>query len=301
MHIPYTWKYMHAFTSYMCIIICRIVLTLKVDCKFVPYLIFQGFFTNKYGIKHSKDKAIDSVNYSKPKRLATIFYFIFFSFELWYKLDHTFPTYMSHYSDVIMSAMASQITDVSIVYSTVCSGADKRKHQSSAALAFVTGIHRWPVNSPHKGQVTRKMLDDVIMRMILFKLQLGLIAVQPIMAYWIECDNCNDNTAHYRCEKANPPITTNNTETNRLLTPRLMMTSSNGNIFHVTGPLCGEFTGPGEFPARRPVTRSFGVFFDLRPNKRLINNREAGDLRRYRGHYVVIVMDTQTSLEQYFF
>ena len=49
----------------------------------------------------------------------------------------------------------------------------------------------------------------------------------------------------------------------------LMMTSSNGNIFRVTGPLCGEFTGPGEFPTQRPVTRSFDVYFDLRPNKRL--------------------------------
>ena len=47
------------------------------------------------------------------------------------------------------------------------------------------------------------------------------------------------------------------------------MTSSNGNIFRVTGHLCGEFTGPGEFPAQRPVTRSFDVFFDLHPNKRL--------------------------------
>ena len=48
-----------------------------------------------------------------------------------------------------------------------------------------------------------------------------------------------------------------------------MMTSSNGNIFRVTGPLCGEFTGPGEFPTQRRVTRSFDVFFDLRLNKRL--------------------------------
>ena len=48
-----------------------------------------------------------------------------------------------------------------------------------------------------------------------------------------------------------------------------MMTSSNGNIFRVTGPLCGEFTGPGEFPTQRPVTRSFYVFFDLRLNIRL--------------------------------
>ena len=48
-----------------------------------------------------------------------------------------------------------------------------------------------------------------------------------------------------------------------------MMTSSNGNIFRVTGHLCGEFTGPGEFPTQRSVTRSFDLFFDLRPNKRL--------------------------------
>ena len=48
-----------------------------------------------------------------------------------------------------------------------------------------------------------------------------------------------------------------------------MMTSSNGHIFRVTGPLCGEVTGPGEFPAQRPVTQSFDVFFDLRLNKRL--------------------------------
>ena len=54
-----------------------------------------------------------------------------------------------------------------------------------------------------------------------------------------------------------------------MLLPSHMMTSSNGNIFRVTGHLCWEFTGPGEFPAQRPVTRSFDVFFDLRLNKRL--------------------------------
>ena len=64
-----------------------------------------------------------------------------------------------------MSAMASIITGVSIVYSTVCSGADQRKHQKLRVTAFVKGIHRWPVNSPHKGPVTRNMFtfDDVIM------------------------------------------------------------------------------------------------------------------------------------------
>ena len=63
----------------------------------------------------------------------------------------------NHYNDVIMSTMASQITSLTIVYSTVYSAADQRKHQSSAALAFVGGIHWGPVNSPHKGPVTRKM------------------------------------------------------------------------------------------------------------------------------------------------
>ena len=63
-----------------------------------------------------------------------------------------------------MSTMASQITSVSIVFSTVCSGTDQRKHQSSTSLAFVRGIHWWPMNSPHKGPVTRKKFtfDDVI-------------------------------------------------------------------------------------------------------------------------------------------
>ena len=69
-----------------------------------------------------------------------------------------------HYSDLIMSTMASQITSLTIVYPTIYSGADLRKHQSSASLAFVRGIHRWPLNSPHKGPVTRKMFSfDAVM------------------------------------------------------------------------------------------------------------------------------------------
>ena len=78
---------------------------------------------------------------------------------------HAFQGYFTHYSDVIMGAIASQITSPTIVYSTVYSDTDQRKRQSSASLAFVRGIHRSPVNSPHKWPVTRKMrpFDDVIM------------------------------------------------------------------------------------------------------------------------------------------
>ena len=71
----------------------------------------------------------------------------------------------SHYNNVIIGAIASLITSLTIVYLSVYSDADQRKHQSSASLAFVRGIHRGPVNSPHKWPVTQKMFpfDDVIM------------------------------------------------------------------------------------------------------------------------------------------
>ena len=75
-----------------------------------------------------------------------------------------------YFSDVVMIATVSQITGTSIVCSTVCSGADQRKHQSYASLTFVRGIHRWLVDSPHKGLVPRKMFpfDDVILCSIFF-------------------------------------------------------------------------------------------------------------------------------------
>ena len=85
-----------------------------------------------------------------------------------------------HYDDVIMSAMASQITSLTIACSTVYSDADQREHQSSASLAFVREIHQWPVNSPHKGPVTRKMFpfDDVIM-------------------FWITCQSHSPSSLHH--------------------------------------------------------------------------------------------------------
>ena len=72
---------------------------------------------------------------------------------------------IDHYSDIIMGVMASQITSLTIVYSTVYSGTDQRKHQSSTSLVFSRGIHWWLVNSPHKGPVTQKMFpcDEIIM------------------------------------------------------------------------------------------------------------------------------------------
>ena len=99
--------------------------------------------------------------------LAFIVHYMFVSAITWNSFHrvYSFRKNVSHYRDVIISAMASHTTGVSIAYSTVCPGADQRIHQSSASLAFVRGIHRWPVNSPHKGPVTQRMFpfDDVIM------------------------------------------------------------------------------------------------------------------------------------------
>ena len=77
-----------------------------------------------------------------------------------------------HYNDVIMGTIASQITSLTIVYSTVYSDADQRKHQRSASLAFVRGIYQGPVNFPHKWPLTRKLFpfDDVIMMYLIRKL-----------------------------------------------------------------------------------------------------------------------------------
>ena len=88
--------------------------------------------------------------------------------------------WLNHYTDVIMGPIASQITSLTIVYSTVYSDAVQREHPSSASLAFVRGIHRRPVNSPPKWPVTRKMFPfyDVIMY--------GLYDRNPIISHCID-------------------------------------------------------------------------------------------------------------------
>ena len=79
-----------------------------------------------------------------------------------------------------MGTVASLITSLMIVYSAVYSDADKKKYQSSASLAFVRGIHRGPVNSPHQWPVTRKMFqfDDVIMDFLTY---IGVYEIAKIL------------------------------------------------------------------------------------------------------------------------
>ena len=185
------------------------------------------------------------------------------------KWCHTIQRAQSfHYNDVIMSAMASQITSLTIVYSTVYSDADHRKHPSSVSLAFVRGIHRWPVHSPHNCPVTRKMFpfDDVIMyvwkrvpswlsyyssknwcvahnvaKQISLSCQSGSAAwgsLVPIcwlkqMLNRVNSDSLSDRDGWIHTYGIRLTMVTS-----------CMMTSLNGNIFRVTGHLCGEFTGP---------------------------------------------------------
>ena len=110
------------------------------------------------------------------------------------KASHYWTFLWRHYDDVIMSTIASQITSLTIVYSTIYSGANQSKHQSSASLAFVWGIHREPVNPPHKWPVTRKMFpfDDVIM---IYWWTMDSPHKKPVMWKTFQChDMC-----HYHC------------------------------------------------------------------------------------------------------
>ena len=132
-----------------------------------------------------------------------------------------------------MSATASQITGASIVCTTVFSGADQRKHQSSAPLAFVRGIHRWPVNSLHKGPGTQKVFpfDDVIMINSAWQWLSVSMDRQRKATVWI-CVLFELLYIFY---------STGGVLSNSQIV--VMMTSSNGDIFRVTGHLCGEFIG----------------------------------------------------------
>ena len=102
-----------------------------------------------------------------------------------------------HHSDVIMGATASQITSLTSVFSAVYSDANQRKHQSSASLAFVRGIHRGPVNSPHKWPVTRKMFpfDDVIMLCTETVTELAF-DLGPLELTWISSNLAIDKELH---------------------------------------------------------------------------------------------------------
>ena len=93
-----------------------------------------------------------------------------------------------------MGSIASQITSITVVYSSVYSGADQRKHQSSASLAFMRGIHRRPVNSPHKGPVTRIMFH--LMTSSWPRYPQSYVAYEMVLNIWIITYTINYTTVN---------------------------------------------------------------------------------------------------------
>ena len=135
-----------------------------------------------------------------------------------------------------MSVLASQITSISTVCSVVCSGVHKRKHQNSASLAFVRVIHLWPMDSPRKGPVTRKMFpfDHVIM---------GYSRSCFLCALQLRHNEGNDVSNHQPHDGL----------LNRLLRRRSKKTSK----LRVTGICARNSPVTGEFPTQRASNVSF--------------------------------------------
>ena len=172
-----------------------------------------------------------------------------------------------------MSAMASHIIGVSIVCWTLCSGANQRKHPNYATLAFVresTG-DRWI--PPHKRPVTREIFpfDDIIMSCLMCHFshsQTNTVVTDGLVSSWYQ-DIGNDHDDLYRSALVRSIQHKGVVASHVRHKHRLMMTSPNG-IFSALLALCaGNSPVTGEFPSQRPVTRSIGVFSDLRLNKRL--------------------------------
>ena len=150
---------------------------------------------------------------------------------------------------------------------------------------FVRGIHRSPVISQHKGQWRRALMFSLICVWIngwVNNREAGdlrryrghrdvIVMLNQLWVYGMDKWELG-GVIYHPCSHFNGGLVKLSFKfgLRLIITTHInMMTSSNGNIFRVTGPLCGEFTGPGEFPTQRPVARSFDVFFDLRRNKRL--------------------------------
>ena len=167
-----------------------------------------------------------------------------------------------------MGAIASQITNLMVVYSTVYSNADQRKHQSSASLAFVRGIHRGPVNSTRKWPVTRKMFpfDDVIMRN------------RVSIIHWVFSGVVIGCHCGVWCHKVTAWSI-------------FVMTLSNRNVCCVPGLLCGEFTGH-RWISLTEASDAELLFFSLicAWTHGWDNHRDPGDLRRHHAHYAVTLM-----------
>ena len=158
MNVMLSWNHWVIFGNCSGLKERRLSIMQRIFCKFEEQTVLhKGIHWHRLGERRSSAKS--SCN-------LTLIVLLDFTSSHWsfYKRNVTWSVIIQ-YSDLIMSAMASQITGDSIICWAVCSGAHQRKHQSSTSLAFVRGIHWWLVDSPHIRPVTWKMFpfDDVIM------------------------------------------------------------------------------------------------------------------------------------------
>ena len=176
-----------------------------------------------------------------------------------------------------MSTMAFQITGISIVLSTVCSGADQRKHQSPASLAFVRGMHRWPVNSSHKGPVPRKcfllMTSSCIYPCPAFNGSFVNTGFTNGAVGWVIASNslirprlrpCPHRTQNHQCYGLCYAV---NILTGIGLTKQRAKFRKALMIFCVTGPLCGEFTGHRWIPLTKASYAELRCFLWYAPEQ----------------------------------
>ena len=195
-----------------------------------------------------------------------------------------------------MSAMTSQVTTLTIVYSNVYSGADQRKHQSPASLAFVRGIQRCQVNFPNKGSVTRIMspFDDVIMR-ICFVFYHDRCAVCYGLLYCIttvpESMRVVSRLQETRSVFIFQVIFANPIEWEKHLNPKMHDDVMKWKHFPRYWPYVrGIHRSPVNSPHKGQWRGALMFSLIFAWINSWINNRAAGDLRRPLGHYDVSVM-----------
>ena len=164
--------------------------------------------------------------------------------------------------------MAFQITSLTIMDSTIYSGVDQRKHQSSASLAFVRGIHRWPVNSPHKGPVTR----NKCFHLMTSSRMAGVVPTGNWQKSLPMKTNCSP--VYWRthlCHRGSPFLwrhngcdSVSNHQPHHCLLNRLIKhRSKKTSKLRVTGLCAGIHRGPVNSPHKWPVTRKMFPFDDV--------------------------------------
>ena len=199
-----------------------------------------------------------------------------------------------------MGTIASQIISLTNVYSTVYSGADQRQHQSSASLAFVRGIHRGipRTNGQLRGKCFHLMTSSWALGFVSSNNLPTYLKYQSLAYVWELGHHCackwlttsiirpsSSSTvlrANWKCVFSTFRELLDNLDTFLLtedviqwfrLISRYFLNSWWRHQMETFSALpaisAGNSSVPGEFPAQRPVTRSYDVFFDLRLNKRL--------------------------------